>query len=222
MNWSDEIGRDIRKHVDSCPVFVAFIPGNPVAQPRDVPSVILPPIAKFAEQLPRYPIVCNEQVARGIWHWFRKNARAGTRGVDRRRDKPHPVKKWRETVRAHVEIAIRQSGIKRYSGPLSLELTFILPRPKSKIRKTKPNPNYWRDQTPDGDNLSKAVLDALNGVLWDDDRMIAELVVRKEVAGDGDLAGLGLRLRQLPPQVHRFDYLADLIATAVEQQAKPF
>jgi len=68
--------------------------------------------------------------------------------------------------------------------PLSVTLTFFLPRPKSHFRTSgqlKPAaPRFMHDSKPDADNLAKAVLDALTGIrAWLDDDQVCELVVRK-------------------------------------------
>lgn len=68
--------------------------------------------------------------------------------------------------------------------PLSVTLTFYLPRPKSHFRSSgqlKPSaPVYMHDGKPDADNLAKAVLDALTGIrAWLDDDQVCELTIRK-------------------------------------------
>jgi Holliday junction resolvase RusA-like endonuclease len=68
--------------------------------------------------------------------------------------------------------------------PLSVTLTFYLPRPKGHYRSNgqlKPSsPVYLHDNKPDADNLAKAVLDALTNIrAWLDDDQVCELVVRK-------------------------------------------
>ena len=78
---------------------------------------------------------------------------------------PKKVAVWEKGVGAeagkHVD--------KPLDGPLSIELTFYMRRPKSRRRET------WVATTPDLDNLEKAVLDGLSGVVYTDDK----LVVRK-------------------------------------------
>lgn len=42
------------------------------------------------------------------------------------------------------------------------------------------------DKKPDADNILKAVLDALNGVAYEDDRQVVEvLCIKKYIGGDG-------------------------------------
>jgi Holliday junction resolvase RusA-like endonuclease len=69
-------------------------------------------------------------------------------------------------------------------SPLSVTMTFYLPRPKSHYRSNgalKPTaPVYIHDSKPDADNLAKAVLDALTTIqVWQDDDQVCELTVRK-------------------------------------------
>lgn len=62
--------------------------------------------------------------------------------------------------------------------PLAIDLFFNLVRPKTVDR---PYPSV----KPDVDNLIKAVLDALNKVIWKDDCQICVLNVSKTYANDG-------------------------------------
>ena len=62
---------------------------------------------------------------------------------------------------------------------MSVVIDLVFARPKSHLRKTglaKDAPRYPR---PDVDNATKAVLDALNGVAWEDDSQVTRLVVEK-------------------------------------------
>lgn len=68
--------------------------------------------------------------------------------------------------------------------PLSVALTFFMPRPKGHYRTNgtlKPSsPVYMHDSKPDADNLAKAVLDALTAIrAWLDDDQVCELMIRK-------------------------------------------
>lgn len=51
---------------------------------------------------------------------------------------------------------------------------------------------------PDADNVAKCVMDALNGVLWRDDSLVAELVVRKRFAEPSAPARVEVLLERLP------------------------
>lgn len=64
------------------------------------------------------------------------------------------------------------------TGAVRCELSFHLPLPK--VRRSS-----WPVARPDAENLCKGLLDSWNGVLWDDDSQIVELVIRKVYARDG-------------------------------------
>ena len=83
------------------------------------------------------------------------------------------------------------------SNPVSLEMTFVMPRPKSKTWKTKPMPRYWHTITPDSDNLAKAVQDALNKMLWADDSQICQMVVKKVVASGDEQPRTEIYVKEL-------------------------
>jgi Holliday junction resolvase RusA-like endonuclease len=83
------------------------------------------------------------------------------------------------------EKAIRDAVIKQYKGeplegPLSVQIYARFERPKSVNRE-------WHTVKPDADNVGKAVCDALNGVLWIDDRQIVTLAVFKQYASRGEI-----------------------------------
>jgi crossover junction endodeoxyribonuclease RusA len=68
--------------------------------------------------------------------------------------------------------------------PLSVTLTFFMPRPKSHYRTygglKNSFPVFMHDRKPDADNLAKAVLDALTAIrVWQDDDQVCELTIRK-------------------------------------------
>ena len=85
-----------------------------------------------------------------------------------------------KTVKAEREIRkafIAAGGVKAPKGvEVAVHITTVRPLPKSRPKRIESEPDIHR---PDVDNLSKAVLDALNGVAWDDDAQVTELVVGK-------------------------------------------
>jgi len=65
-------------------------------------------------------------------------------------------------------------------GPVSVEIDFMLPRPKRLMRRKDPDGVMWATCKPDVDNLSKAVLDALTtDGWWRDDAQVVESTTRK-------------------------------------------
>jgi len=84
---------------------------------------------------------------------------------------PDTSRDWKRTVQAQV-IAVKPSA--PFDCPLSMELSFVLPRPKSLPRKV-----VYHTKRPDIDNLFKAISDALNGIVYRDDSQIVQLAVEK-------------------------------------------
>ena len=92
-----------------------------------------------------------------------------------------------ENVKAEKKIAMafRASGVwpqEPWEGPAEVWIDLWFPPPVSK-------PQWWQDaavagripycQTPDEDNASKLVKDALNKLLWKDDKQVCSCTVRK-------------------------------------------
>jgi len=76
------------------------------------------------------------------------------------------VKRWQNNVSEYAAFAM--IGYDRFTGPLEVSLFFRLPD----------------HRRIDLDNLSKAVLDGLNKIVFDDDRQIEALHLYKEIADD--------------------------------------
>ena len=71
--------------------------------------------------------------------------------------------------------------------PIAINLVFGMPIPKStpKSRRQAMFEGIIKHtKRPDVDNLTKAVLDALNGVAWEDDSQIVRLTATKEYSGE--------------------------------------
>jgi Holliday junction resolvase RusA-like endonuclease len=78
------------------------------------------------------------------------------------------------------EKAIRDAVIAQYrsgplDGPLIVSIYAWFRKPKSS-RLTHPTVK------PDADNIAKAVLDSLNGILWHDDKQVCQLSIHKVYA----------------------------------------
>lgn len=66
-----------------------------------------------------------------------------------------------------------------FTATVEIVIDFVFARPKSHLRKAglAANAPQWPRQ--DIDNLEKAVLDALNGVAWNDDSQVVRVVKSK-------------------------------------------
>ena len=103
--------------------------------------------------------------------------RVSTRGGFARAYVPakHPVHAYRDAIAA----AARTAGAGVHGEPVSVVIDFVWERPKSHMRKSGVKPDAPVLPRPDLDNTTKAVLDSLNGVAWEDDSQVQRIVVEK-------------------------------------------
>lgn len=94
------------------------------------------------------------------------------------------VKGWEQSVRAAIQQ--HASGV-FFEGPVSVSITFHLPRPKSLAKRIEEH-----TKKPDVDKLARGSLDAMKGVLWNDDSQVTELVARKRYADDQPRADISV------------------------------
>ena len=79
---------------------------------------------------------------------------------------PARVKAWQAQVAAAAQMRMIELGLEPLTETVRISLIFILP-------------NY---RPKDSDNLSKAVLDGMNGIVFEDDHQCYDLRVRKIVS----------------------------------------
>ncbi|MGH9088810.1 MAG: RusA family crossover junction endodeoxyribonuclease [Acidimicrobiales bacterium] len=99
------------------------------------------------------------------------------------------VKPWRQDVKAAALDAIAEAGWEPATGPVSLNITFRLSRPRShygtgrNAGHIKSSAPVWVDKRPDLSKLVRSTEDALTEAgVWRDDARVARLVVRKVYA----------------------------------------
>lgn len=124
------------------------------------------------------------------WPWVEKYIRSGKRGK-----RPIPrvytstkYQAWEQAIADQLAIEWRRAGyVEPLDEPCALLLGLYFPRPVSRTRKTLPNPEYPHTAKPDGDNVAKAVQDAIEkaGIVVNDSR-IFDLRVVKVVCAGGD------------------------------------
>ena len=113
--------------------------------------------------------------------------------VERGRQALNP---WRQTVTALAASSLSELLV----GPVEVELTFTLPRPKSHFRsgsraaELREDAPVYVSHRPDVDKLARAILDALTGVAFLDDGQVASLLAAKVY---GDRPGVAVSIRGL-------------------------
>jgi Holliday junction resolvase RusA-like endonuclease len=74
-----------------------------------------------------------------------------------------------------------------------VSIWFHMPRPK----RLRLRPNIPHIKRPDVDNLAKAILDALTGVLWRDDAQICRLHIDKRYTDDDYNPGIDIEVEEM-------------------------
>jgi Holliday junction resolvase RusA-like endonuclease len=87
--------------------------------------------------------------------------------------------------RAAIAAAAIAAGAGVHGEPVDVVIDFVFARRKSHMRKDGVRPDAPRLPRPDVDNLQKAVLDALNGVAWQDDSQVGRVVAEKSYGTEG-------------------------------------
>jgi Holliday junction resolvase RusA-like endonuclease len=102
------------------------------------------------------------------------------RGGKLRAYEPKPAREWKAAVAAEMRKQAAQQGFEMAEAGVGVELdaTFWLPAPST--HKGRSIPCVGR--RGDIDNFLKAIMDAGNGVLWQDDCQIWKVVAQKRIS----------------------------------------
>ena len=106
-----------------------------------------------------------------------------------------PGKDWRGDVKRFASEAF--NGEQLLNAPLSVTMSFIMPRPKYHYRSNgaiKPNAPVVHYIRPDLLKMTRAVEDALTGVIWTDDALICSESMSKRY---GDKPGCHVVIRKM-------------------------
>jgi Holliday junction resolvase RusA-like endonuclease len=70
----------------------------------------------------------------------------------------------------------------KMQGPLTMTVDFMMPRPKAHYgsKGLKKDAPHYHEKKPDIDNLIKALLDSVSGILFDNDSQISVLLATKK------------------------------------------
>jgi Holliday junction resolvase RusA-like endonuclease len=124
--------------------------------------------------------------------------RAYSRGGHAAMYTPKPAQDRKYNIQQYAKRAME--GYPPWAGPVSAELTFIMPRPAAMNWKRRPTPRVHHiKKNADCDNLAKGVLDSMNGVVYLDDCQVWCLIVTKWIAAGGEAPRIIIRLELLEP-----------------------
>lgn len=94
-----------------------------------------------------------------------------------------------------VRLEAVSAGYQPLEGPLRVTIDAYWPS-KGPPRKT-PRPREWKPTKPDSDNLSKSILDGLEGVCFLNDAAVVDLRVRKWHAAQGEMPRTEIEIEEV-------------------------
>jgi crossover junction endodeoxyribonuclease RusA len=107
---------------------------------------------------------------------------------------PGTAKGWKDTV----SIALLEWHGLKLSGPVKLDIIFLMPRPKRLLRKKDTVDRIAHTCKPDTDNLTKAVMDAITDCgVWVDDCQVFDQHSYKYYAGKNEETGIYLTIKEM-------------------------
>jgi Holliday junction resolvase RusA-like endonuclease len=111
---------------------------------------------------------------------------------------PTPMRKYQESIAKAARAAM--AGRPPLQGALSVSLRFRMPIPKSaskRARAAMAAGEVAHTSTPDKDNMTKAIYDALNKIVWRDD---AQITRGFQTKGYAEQPGVDVRVEAFAPQ----------------------
>lgn len=95
---------------------------------------------------------------------------------------PASAQSWKRTF---ASAALEFMPTRPISGPVRMDVCFVMPRPQRLMRKKDPDGELWCTTKPDRDNLDKSILDAMKAWWGDDAQVCTGLVSKVYHAKDG-------------------------------------
>lgn len=98
------------------------------------------------------------------------------------------VKPWRAAVAGVFTYATREL----ITGPVTVHVEFVMPRPKSLPKRT-----VYMVKKPDLDKLIRSTLDALSGTAYVDDNQVVQIHATKRYQAEGEQTGAHITVTNL-------------------------
>ena len=93
------------------------------------------------------------------------------------------VIKYRKAIRNMAILQMQKQKAEKIEGAVNMNIIYAFRRPQSLSKKERNEIDNGKivpkTTKPDIDNLTKAILDALNGIVWKDDAQVAQINIQK-------------------------------------------
>lgn len=107
------------------------------------------------------------------------------------------LKEWRAVVTEAASRAMRAAKATPTPKPTPIEVTAVFKMDRPKRLKSGDFAEHLHTSTPDGDKLERAILDAMTGVVYEDDSQVAVVNKRKRYAYPNEDPGVFVIIREL-------------------------
>jgi crossover junction endodeoxyribonuclease RusA len=110
------------------------------------------------------------------------------------------LKEWKQQIAAAAAQAMAGARVQPFStGPVAIDVTFYLPRPKKFLTKKYASVEVPLVTTPDVDKLARSCLDGLTHVVWHDDSQVTDIVARKRYCAAGEIPRAEITVSAVAP-----------------------
>ncbi len=110
---------------------------------------------------------------------------------------PKKSRDWKSFIKDVASTAMTKAGYSQpIQGPLVARIRFGFSLPKSQYRKRTPRVRSWHTKRPDIDNLTKAIFDACESVVFLNDTQIVRLVADKIICAQGEAPFVAVEFSQ--------------------------
>lgn len=102
---------------------------------------------------------------------------------------PRETVVYEKEVRAAYYRSLGREGYERpHDGPVAVSITayYGIPKSATKAQREKIARDDRPLKKPDVDNVEKIIMDALNGVAYEDDKQVTDALIRKRYAPEGE------------------------------------
>lgn len=95
------------------------------------------------------------------------------------------TKLWRQSVAGAAFLAMQKAELAPFTLPLRVSFIFWMPRPANhhkgsdRAKELKPDAPHWHFKAPDLLKLSRSTEDAMSGIVYTDDKLIAQSSLEK-------------------------------------------
>lgn len=150
---------------------VVRVPGEPIPEPRKRVRII-PNAELFKKEFAK---IAQQD---GRWAYFVDVAKVFTRAatksfVNHYTPSDDPVNAFKDAVALCYRHSANSQQFPKLDQPVAVHMLLVFDQTKTMQKRKTPWPRMWRWTKPDGDNVEKAVLDALsNAGAWSNDSRV--------------------------------------------------